>query len=65
MKILIIGGTGLISTPLTHFLLDRGDDVTLYNRGTTLSRVPAGTRVLTGDRTDYAAFENQMHDTGI
>ena len=29
MKILIIGGTGLISTPLTHFLLERGDDVTL------------------------------------
>ncbi len=63
MKILIIGGTGLISTPLTHFLLERGDDVTLYNRGTTASRVPTGTRVLHGDRQQYTAFENQMQET--
>lgn len=64
MKILIIGGTGLISTPLTHFLLQRGEEVTLYNRGITLSRVPAGTRVLTGDRQQYSTFENQMQDAG-
>ena len=64
MKILIIGGTGLISTPLTHFLLERGDDVTLYNRSTTLSRVPAGTKVLIGDRQQYSTFENQMRDAG-
>jgi nucleoside-diphosphate-sugar epimerase len=60
MRILIIGGTGLISTPLTHFLLARGDDVTLYNRGETPSRVPAGTHVIRGDRQQYAAFEAQM-----
>jgi nucleoside-diphosphate-sugar epimerase len=60
MKVLIIGGTGLISTPLTGFLLERGDDVTLYNRGLTPSRVPAGTKVLYGDRQDYAVFEGQM-----
>jgi len=33
MKILIIGGTGLISTAITRFLLERGDDVTHFNRG--------------------------------
>jgi uncharacterized protein YbjT (DUF2867 family) len=33
MKILLIGGTGLISTAITHYLVERGDDVTLYNRG--------------------------------
>jgi nucleoside-diphosphate-sugar epimerase len=64
MKILIIGGTGLISTPLTHFLLERGDDVTLYNRGATSSRVPAGTKMLSGDRQQYDAFENQMREAG-
>jgi nucleoside-diphosphate-sugar epimerase len=64
MKILIIGGTGLISTPLTHFLLERGDDVTLYNRGATPSRVPDKTRVLHGDRQQYMAFENQMREAG-
>jgi len=33
MKILIIGGTGLISTAITRFLLERGDDVAHFNRG--------------------------------
>lgn len=64
MKILIIGGTGLISTPLTHFLLARGDDVTLYNRGGTQSRVPEDIKVMHGDRQNYAAFENQMREAG-
>ena len=32
MKVLIIGGTGLISTSITAQLLKRDDDVSLYNR---------------------------------
>jgi uncharacterized protein YbjT (DUF2867 family) len=38
MKLLVLGGTGLISTAITRELLARGDDVTLYNRGQTPSR---------------------------
>jgi len=64
MKILIIGGTGLISTPLTGYLLSRGDTVTLYNRGDTVSRVRSGATLLRGDRQRYAEFENQMHRNG-
>ena len=67
MKVLIIGGTGLFSTSITQQLLERGDDVTLYNRGKTASRVPASAGrvdVLTGDRTEYAAFEAQVRDAG-
>ena len=30
MRVLIIGGTGLISTAITRFLIERGDAVTLY-----------------------------------
>jgi hypothetical protein len=33
MNVLIIGGTGLISSPMTRFFLERGDAVTHYNRG--------------------------------
>jgi nucleoside-diphosphate-sugar epimerase len=44
--------------------LQRGDHVTLYNRGATASRVPAGTRLIAGDRERYAAFENQMKTAG-
>jgi nucleoside-diphosphate-sugar epimerase len=64
MKILIIGGTGLISTPMTHFLLERGDDVTLYNRGKSEYVVPSSVKVITGDRTDYTTFEAQMQQAG-
>ena len=34
MRVLILGGTGVISTGITQQLLARGDDVTLFNRGT-------------------------------
>ncbi len=65
MRILIIGGTGLISSPMTRFLLERGDDVTHYNRGR-LDLYPAPDHVKTihGDRTDYPAFEQQIADAG-
>ncbi len=60
MKILIIGGTGLISTAITGQLLERGDEVTLYNRGKSEVRCPDGAKFLHGDRKEYAAFESQM-----
>jgi nucleoside-diphosphate-sugar epimerase len=65
MRILIIGGTGLISAPMTRMLLARGDDVTHYNRGR-LDLYPAPTAVQTvhGDRTDYPTFERQMQELG-
>jgi nucleoside-diphosphate-sugar epimerase len=65
MKILIIGGTGLISTAITRFLLERGDDVTHFNRGRfALYPVPPEVKQIHGDRTDYAAFERQIAAAG-
>lgn len=64
MNILILGGTGLISTAISRELLAGGDRVTLYNRGKTESRVPAGAAVIHGDRNDFAAFEQQMAEAG-
>ena len=46
MKVLIIGGTGLISTAITKQLLERGDDVTLFNRGKSEARIPEGAKTL-------------------
>ena len=47
MRILIIGGTGIISTGITRLLIARGDDVVLYNRGLrpSLAREDLGFRV--------------------
>ena len=60
MRVLILGGTGLISTSITRQLVERGDDVTLFNRGQRERRVPDGVKVITGDRKDYTAFESRV-----
>jgi len=62
MHVLIIGGTGLISTSIVDQLLARGDEVTLFNRGQTEARLadPGRVRHLRGDRRDFTAFEGQM-----
>ena len=62
MRVLIIGGTGLISTAIVDQLLERGDDVTIYNRGVSEIRFAGPSRVhaLRGDRRDFAAFETEM-----
>lgn len=60
MRVLIIGGTGLISTAVTRLLLLRGDHVTHFNRGATPLRLPPGMpapTLIRGDRTDTAALE--------
>ena len=50
MRVLVIGGTGLISTAIVQQLVDRGDAVTVFNRGRTLVRVRGSIEILVGDR---------------
>jgi len=64
MKTLIVGGTGLISTAITRFMSERGDDVTVYNRGVTRSDIPGDARIITGNRRDFATFEQRMQEAG-
>lgn len=69
MKILILGGTGLISTRITQQLLARGDDVTHYNRGNRGEgfggiRFDRDIPTTVGDRTDYPTFEQHMAEAG-
>jgi len=64
MKILIIGGAGLISTAITRQLLDRGDEVTLFTRGTSPVRFIGTPAQVVGDRTDYPRFEARMREGG-
>jgi nucleoside-diphosphate-sugar epimerase len=64
MRVLIIGGTGLISTAICAQLLARGDEVTVYNRGQRERRIPGQVRHIRGDRTAHAAFERQMAEAG-
>jgi nucleoside-diphosphate-sugar epimerase len=64
MRILIVGGTGIISTGITRLLIDRGDEVVLYNRGQRPSLFEGDYATITGDRKDFAAFERQMAEAG-
>ena len=65
MRILILGGTGLISTRITEQLIARGDEVTHVNRGKRAAGfggrpVSPQVRTLTADRTNYAEFDAAM-----
>ena len=63
MRVLFIGGTGLISTSIARQLLETGGhEITLFNRGKSEVRLPDGAAYETihGDRKDYAAFEKSF-----
>jgi nucleoside-diphosphate-sugar epimerase len=64
MRVLIIGGTGLISVEITRLLVERGDDVTLFNRGATQSPIPEEVKQVRGDRKDFVAFERRAVEFG-
>jgi len=50
----------LISVSITKFLIERGEDVTVYNRGKSTLPLYPGAKVIRGDRSDYPVFEKQM-----
>lgn len=64
MNVLVIGGTGLISTAITRLLLARGDRVTVFNRGRTAGVEAGQVAQIVGDRTDPVAFEALIADAG-
>ena len=65
MKILIIGGTGLISSSVTQLFQQANHDVTLFNRGKTASRIDDRVEVIRGDRrANRTAIENAIGDAG-
>jgi nucleoside-diphosphate-sugar epimerase len=52
MKVLFIGGTGIISTACAQLAIERGMEVTLLNRGNRGGQVAAGARVVNADVAD-------------
>ncbi len=55
MKVLFIGGTGIISTASAQLAAERGIDLTLLTRGHHAPSLPAGVRTLRVDIDDSAA----------
>ena len=63
MKILIIGGTGTISSAITRQLAAEGHDLWLLNRGNRKNEVPAGVHQIIADIDNEAEVLRQMGDT--
>src|ERR1700694_5197335 len=57
MKILFIGGTGIISAASTALAAQRSLDITLLSRGQHASELPAGVKTLIADVNDPAALK--------
>ncbi len=58
MHILVIGGTGVISTDIANRLLDLSHTVTVFNRGLRKIRYRGSPRILTGDKKNRAEFNS-------
>ena len=63
MKVLFLGGTGVISSACSRLAVSRGIDLSLLNRGQTVRPVPEGARLLHGDVRDRAAVQRALGDT--
>ncbi len=62
MRVLVLGGTGLISTPMVELLLKAGHEPVLFNRGESPSRSNADIETVHGDRNDFKGFEAAVAD---
>jgi nucleoside-diphosphate-sugar epimerase len=63
MKVLLIGGTGTISSAVTRCLVQSGAEVTLLNRATRPDRVCAGARVIEADvNQDETTLRDKLRD---
>ncbi|MEX1312389.1 MAG: NAD-dependent epimerase/dehydratase family protein [Candidatus Sulfomarinibacteraceae bacterium] len=52
LRILVLGGTGLIGPPMVEYALARGHEITLFNRGKTNVHLFPDVEKLKGDRND-------------
>lgn len=60
MKVLVIGGTGVISRCIVEQLLERGDEVSVYNRGRQQQVCNTKVEQIFGDRQDRDGFAQEM-----
>src|SRR5690242_7297913 len=60
MRVLVIGGTGVIGTGIVDALLARDADVTVYSRGFREGSRFSRVGYLEGDRRDSNAFEQRF-----
>lgn len=66
MRILIVGGTGLISTSITRELAAGDHELIIFNRGERAARISLdAVQVVRGDRRDHERFRTQVAELGM
>lgn len=67
IRLLILGGTGFIGPHQVRYAVERGHQVTTFNRGRTAHAAVTGVEELTGDRAvnDYASLRGRTWDAVI
>jgi nucleoside-diphosphate-sugar epimerase len=65
MRVLFIGGTGIISAASTALAAERGIDLTLLTRGRRSTNLPAGVKTLEADIDDEASAATALRDTSF
>lgn len=63
MRLLVLGGTGNISTACVDLAVERGHEVTVLNRGRRPSRLQGSVHVVVGDRDDGASLRAAAEST--
>jgi nucleoside-diphosphate-sugar epimerase len=62
MKVLFIGGTGIISTASSRLAVEQGLELYILNRGQSARPLPAGARHLRGDIRDFTSAQAALRD---
>ncbi len=65
MRILVLGGTGLISQEIVRQLSRRGDDVTVLNRGRTAADLPDLVERVVGDRASLSGLRPWLEEAKV
>ncbi len=65
MKVLFIGGTGVISSACSRLAVKRGIELILFNRGQTERPIPEGVAILQGDIRDRASVDRALGETSF
>jgi nucleoside-diphosphate-sugar epimerase len=62
MRVLFIGGTGVISSACSQLAIERGIELYLFNRGESQRTMPQGARVLHGDIRNIASAKSVLEN---
>jgi nucleoside-diphosphate-sugar epimerase len=65
MKVLFIGGTGIISSAVSKLAVEKGIDLYLFNRGQHSEFVPKGAKIIKGDIKDKSALKGKTFDVVV